>query len=112
MMLVTYDQALVHLRADGEDERDDIILKIHAASGVVLNYLKSGAKFLDEAGQVKTDADGNPQGIPYEVQAATLLMLGYLYKDRDENANGAFEQGFLPKPVTALLYPLRDPAFA
>ncbi|MNW21504.1 hypothetical protein D3C71_2224620 [compost metagenome] len=48
--------------------------------------------------------------VKYEVQAATLLQLGFLYKDRDENADGAYDMGYLPKPVMALLYSLRDPA--
>lgn len=113
MMLVSITTAKSHLRVDTFDEDNDITLKIHAASAAVLNYLKSGAnKFLDSNGEVEIDSSGEPVGVPYEVEAATLLMLGYLYKDRDENAEGAYEQGFLPKPVTALLYPLRDPAFA
>lgn len=113
MMLVSLDAAKSHLRVDNSDEDNDITLKIHAASGAVLNYLKSGAnKFLDSNGDVEIDSANDPVGVPYEVEAATLLMLGYLYKDRDENADGAYAQGYLPKPVTALLYPLRDPAFA
>jgi hypothetical protein len=113
MMLVTLEQAKQHLRVDFDDEDGDITLKIHAASGAVMNYLKSGADaFLDSAGDLVTDSNGDPVGVPFEVQAATLLMTGYLYKDRDQNSDGAFSMGYLPAPVTALLYPLRDPAIA
>lgn len=113
MKLVSLEQAKRHLRVDFDDEDNDIELKVHAASGAVLNYLKSGADvFLDSSGDVPEDSAGDPVGVPFEVQAAALLMLGYLYKDRDTNAGGEYEQGYLPKPVTALLYPLRDPAFA
>jgi hypothetical protein len=113
MMLVTLDQGKSHLRVDFEDEDNDITLKIHAASGAVLNYLKSGANiFLDSNGDLEFDSNEEPVGVPFEVKAATLLMLGFLYKDRDENADGAFQQGYLPMPVTALLFPLRDPAIA
>ena len=87
-----------------------LTLKIHAASGAVLNYLKAGANFLDTSGEVEVDTSDDPIGVPFEVQAATLLLIGFLYKDRDENANNAFEMGYLPKPVMALLYPLRRPA--
>lgn len=113
MKLVSLAQGKRHLRVDFEDEDNDIELKVHAASAAVLNYLKSGADaFLDSSGGVIEDSSGDPVGIPFEVQAATLLMLGYLYKDRDTNAGGEYEQGYLPKPVTALLYPLRDPAYS
>lgn len=113
MMLVSLARGKAHLRVDHDDEDNDIELQIHAASGAVMNYLKAGADaFLDSNGDVYIDSNDTPVGVPFEVQAATLLMLGYLYKDRDENAAGAFEQGYLPKPVTALLYPLRDPALA
>lgn len=113
MMLVTLEQGKEHLRVDFDDEDNDITLKIHAASGAVLNYLKSGADiFLDSNGDLEYDSSDEPVGVPFEVKAATLLMLGFFYKDRDENSEGAYEQGYLPKPVTALLYPLRDPAFA
>lgn len=107
MMFITLAEAKDHLRVDDSEDDNDITLKTHAASGAVRNYLKSAASaYLDADGAVIADA------VPFEVKAATMLMLGYLYKDRDENANGAYEQGYLPKPVTALLYPLRDPAFA
>lgn len=111
MMLVTLEEASNHLRRDTDEDDNDLILKIHAASGAVLNYLKDGADvFLDTAGFPFLDSAGDLIGVPFEVKAATLLMVGYLYKDRDENADGAYQTGYLPMPVTALLYPLRDPA--
>jgi hypothetical protein len=114
-MLVSLKQAKDHLRvrADEHADDDDLILKIQGASSAVVNYLKSAANtFLNTDGEIETDANGDPVGVPFAVSAATLLMLGFLYKDRDDNADNAYEQGYLPKPVTALLYPLRDPACA
>lgn len=105
MMLVTIEEARLHLRSDTDDDDPDLTLKIHAASGAVINYLKKPA-FIDEAGAV---IDG---AVPFEVKAATLLMLGYLYKDRDNDEGNEYQQGYLPRPVTALLFPLRDPALA
>lgn len=110
--LVTLEQASDHLRRDTTDDDNDLQLKISAASAAVLNYLKGGADdILDSDGQVPTDSDGEPIA-PFEVKAATLLMVGYLYKDRDSDEDKAYEMGYLPKPVTALLYPLRKPALA
>lgn len=106
-MLVSMDEARNHLRIDSIDEDPDLILKIHAASGAVLGYLKSAAdKYKGEDGEFDADR------IPFEVKASVLLMLGYLSKDRDNDDGREYEQGFLPRPVTALLYPLRDPALA
>lgn len=110
MMLVTLDEALRQLNQP-VDQDQEITLFIHAASGAVLNYLKSGADyFLDSAGLVITDSNDEPVGVPYEVKAAVLILVGYLYRNRD--TNDGFEPGYLPAPVTALLYPLRDPACA
>ncbi|WP_395504720.1 head-tail connector protein [Ectopseudomonas hydrolytica] len=124
MNYVTLELAKAHLNMDHDEDDNLIGLYITAASRAVKNYLKSGSPF-----KVETDSDGNDvldsSGAPVyerdslgakiiaeEVQAATLLLIGHLYKDRDENPDGAFEAGYLPKPVTALLYPLRDPALA
>lgn len=110
-MLVTLAQAKEHLRIVHASDDADLIGKIHAASAAVLTYLKEGAaSFLDSSGQVEVDSSGEPVGVPYNVQIATLIMVGYLNKDRDEDPAHAYEMGYLPKPVTALLYPLRDPA--
>jgi len=90
----------------------------------VKNYLKSASPYeverdsnddpiLDSSGDPIYVVDSSGDKVPkYAVQAATLLQLGFLYKDRDENPDQAFQQGYLPKPVTALLYPLRKPALA
>lgn len=107
MMLITLDEAKKHLNIDYDGDDSDITLKVHAASGAVCNYLKSAASgYLDSTGNVIADS------VPFEVKAATMLMLGYLYKDRDEDSTNAYSQGYLPRPVTALLYPLRSPAVA
>lgn len=122
MMYVTLDRAKRHLNMD--HDQDDVLIEayIGAASSAVKNYLKSASPYeverdsnddpiLDSSGDpvYVVDSSGDKQ-VKYEVQAATLLQIGFLYKDRDENADGAYDMGYLPKPVTALLYPLRDPA--
>lgn len=105
--LISLDQARAHLRLD-TDADSDLQMKVYAASGLVLGYLKSAAEaFLDTAGLVPTDTAGGPQ-VPYEVYAATCLQLGYLYKQRDSSED--YVDGYLPPAVVALLYPLRTPA--
>lgn len=122
MMYVTLQRAKQHLNMDHDLDDPLIEAYIGAASEAVKNYLKSASPYeverdsnddpiLDSSGDPVYAVDSNGDKIVrYAVQAATLLQLGFLYKDRDENANEAYDVGYLPKPVTALLYPLRDPA--
>lgn len=121
MKLVTLAQASAHLRRDTTADDEDLELKVEGASAAVMNYLKRAAwpKFfmVDTSGDVLLDTDGMPlllvgTTMPKEIQAATLLMTGYLYKDRDDDSGGQYEHGFLPAPITAILYPLRKPAVA
>jgi len=110
--LVSLEMAKAHLRIDYADEDSLLGLYVTAASEAVLNYLKSGAdSFLDTAGFVPLDTSGDPVA-PGAVQSATLLQIGYLWKDRDNDDGKAYDHGYLPRPVVSLLYPLRDPALA
>jgi hypothetical protein len=117
-MLVSLAEAKLHLRIDdddsgGSDDDPDLTLKIHAASGAVLNYIRaSEPTFLDSSGDVIVDTSGDPVGIPYEVKAATLLLLGDLYKERDAVNAAEWEHGFLPRSVLSILYPFRRPTLA
>jgi len=124
MMYVTLDRAKRHLNMD--HDLDDTLIEVYvqAASGAVKNYLKSASPYeveRDSNDDPVLDSSGDPtyvvdssgdKVVSYPVQASVLLMLGFLYKDRDENPDQAFAQGYLPKPVTALLYALRDPALS
>jgi hypothetical protein len=119
--LVSLQEARDHLRIDFypdsdapdmNDGTEDLALKIYAASAMVLNYLgDSASSFLDSGGQVEQDSAGNPI-VPFEVKAATLMMLGYLWRLRDGDPDKAYEHGYLPMPVISMLYPLRDPALS
>lgn len=124
MMYVTLARAKQHLNMDHSEDDTLIEVYVQAASGAVKNYLKSASPYeveRDSNDDPILDSSGDPiyvvdsagdKLISYPVQAAVLLMVGFLYKDRDENPDQAFQQGYLPKPVTALLYPLRKPALA
>ena len=127
MMLVTVQEASDHLRRDTDYDEGDLTLKIHAASSAVMNYLKRNVLAYEpmrtSIGEVVRDSSGWPvpmedsSGEPLvrsEVKAAVLLMLGELYKNREGEQAGEIPTqwgyGYLPRPVVALLYPLRDPA--
>jgi len=124
MMYVTLARAKQHLNMDHDEDDTLIEVYVQAASGAVKNYLKSASPYeveRDSNDDPILDSSGDPvyvvdssgdKLVSYPVQAAVLLMVGFLYKDRDENPDQAFQQGYLPKPVTALLYPLRKPALA
>lgn len=112
MMLVTLQQAKDHVRSDYAADDTDLTLKIHAASGAVLNFLKDAAdEFLDTAGLVPEDSNGDPVGVPFEVKAAVLLLVGDFYSNRgeDQTPNWNAQFAYLPAAVTALLTPLRTP---
>lgn len=103
--LASLAEAKLRLRIDTDDEDADLEVMLTAASGAVLAYLKR-PDFVDGNGDVIAER------IPAVVKAATLLLVGYLYRNRDENPGGEFQLGELPHYVTALIYQLRDPALA
>lgn len=120
---VSLTRAKEHLYIIDNAEDSYLLALIGAASGAVQNYLKASLPWqpvLDSNLQPELDSNGvvyardsnGAKLVRLEVEQATLLLLGYLYKNRDENPDGAFAIGYLPAPVTALLYPLRRPALA
>ncbi|MCY1299803.1 Phage gp6-like head-tail connector protein [compost metagenome] len=124
MMYVSLERAKAHLAMDHDEDDPLITIYVQAASGAVKNYLKSASAYeverdsnddpvRDSNGDVTYVRDSSGDKIvAAAVQQAVLLLVGFFYKDRDENPDSAFEAGYLPKPVTSLLYGLRDPAVA
>jgi len=99
--LVTLDEAKRHLRVTHDDEDDDIKFRISAASEIVLDYIK------------KRDSDWTTDTTPKLVKAATLLVLAGLYEDRGDGEEVLSQaNGYLDRPVTAILHRYRDPALA
>lgn len=108
--LITLEEAKTLLNIPSDDEDAKLNILIPAASELVVNYLKDQADTLlglDTGGELPTGSD-----VPYAIRMATALMVGILLNDPDGDPNKYFERGYLPAPVTALLYPLRDPAVA
>lgn len=110
--LVTLEMARDHLRSDTTDDDNDLTLKIEAASTAVIKYLKGGAEVLglDSNGDVQVDSDGDPVGVPRDIQLATLMLVGVFYRDREGQDTSKWQQGYLPAAVVSLLTGYRDPA--
>lgn len=120
-MLVTLDQAKLHLRVDQDDEDEDITLKIEAASAAVLDYIgDSQYLFLDTGGDeldlYDTSTDQAAHRAKHLCRQATLIMVGEFFRSREPTATDVvpaqFGYGYLPRAVVALLTPLRRPTIA
>jgi hypothetical protein len=111
--LVTLDEVKAGLRITdigGDSPDEDAVwleLMITAASRSILAYLKSGAEDFSDTGGLPI-----PDEVPETVKAATIMLVGYIYREPDGDESKAFSHGNLPWPVTAMIYQLRDPALA
>lgn len=127
MNLISLEEAKAHLLIDYDDDDYDIGRKLQEASAAVLTYLdgapigqpkrdEQGAILRTPEGEIDYLRDGDELVIRYEIKAAVKLLLGELYKHREAEQDGEtphqYGYGYLPRPVVALLYPLRKPAFA
>ncbi len=109
MNLVTFTEAKEHLRVDHDLDDAQINRMRRQASSAVLDYMKID---IDETAFDYVDEFGEPieNNIPQEIRAATLLVLGALYENRDGDefrSPQAFSQ-----TVRDLLWRHRDPAMA
>ena len=106
MALVSYDMAVRHLLQqgvlDGSPEDSDLSAKIEQASALVLSHLKRPGEW-----DVNSDATTDPEFAI--VQAATLKVLGNLYRFRGDDEKS-------PNPVSedvvSMLSLHRDPSMA
>lgn len=87
--MITLDQAKYHLRIDGTEHDAEIQLKLDLASGIVSDYIGS------------TGYNENAE------RAATLLVLGELWMNRESSTADV-----LSGTVRAILERTRKPAFA
>ena len=127
MDLVTLDEAKDNLLIDFTDTQTDrdLAVKISAASSAVISYLRTRKAVYeplqDDDGVTLTDSNGDAlyvtdsngdRIVRTAVKQATLLLVGYFFRDRDGTVGKEWAHGYLPPPVISLLYPYRDPAIA
>lgn len=118
LMLVTLDEVKAALHITHDDDDATLQLFIAAASQAVVNFLDTQAHVVlgyDSPAESPYDSPPATGTAPPEVKAATIILTGHLFRDPDGNSGNpdmAFQNGWLPRPVVALLYPLRDPAVA
>lgn len=102
MSLVTLEEAKAHLRVMHFDEDSTIAIYMNAATEIVVDYIK------------KPEHEWTDTNVPFLIKAAVLLVLTGLYENRGDEAEPDYSQadGYLAKPVTAILHRYRDPAYA
>jgi hypothetical protein len=111
-MLVSVARVREALRIDTTESDTLLAVYISAASRAIVRYLKGQAGDLLTIDSPPNSPPDDLDGVPEDVQMATIILVGEFYKNPDGDPDREWEQGYLPRPVTALLYPLRDPALA
>lgn|SRR5262245_36753874 len=98
--LLTLQEAKTHLYIVGDDHNDDVLSKVNAASDLVLKHCNTMADPGWTNGTVP---------IPWNVKAATCVVLAYLYEHRGENMAPSAE---IWTAVERVLVTARDSAMA
>jgi hypothetical protein len=101
-MLITVDQAKLHLRIEDDDHDDQLEEIIEDASGIILDYLKV-------AETMWQTTSGEPDEVPRAVIAAVKLGVSALFENPEQDEKGPL---VLSQPVKDLLHRFRDPAMA
>lgn len=111
-LLVSVDRVKTLLRIEHDNDDEMLGIIISASSRAVVRYLKGQAGELLSIDSPPNSPTDDLDTVPEDVAMAIVMLTGILYREPDGDSAKAFEQGYLPKPVTALLYPLRDPSIA
>ncbi len=105
---ISLDYVKRRLRVDHDDDDEVLTDLIESATDVVINHLKAAADaYLDSSGDIPSGIE-----IPAAIKTATTMLVGYLYREPDQDPEKAFGEGELPGPIVVILRPLRDPALA
>lgn len=113
-LLVSVSRVRAALRMDSGESDALIEFYISAASRAVVRYLKGQAGDLLSIDSPPNSPPADIESdVPEDVAMATIALVGILYRQPDgDDAKNFSDTGQLPYIVTALLYPLRDPALA
>jgi len=110
LSLISLDEIKPMLRIDGDESDPMLMILIGAASAAVMRYLDTRAPIY-----VALDADGAlapGATVPAEIKVAVAGLVGHYFDHPAEDPEQVFGHGRLPFFVTAILYPMRDPALA
>lgn len=110
-LLASVDQAKDALRIDGTADDANVLLHLRAASLSVLRYLGDLELYQDSFGDIPEDSNGDPD-VPEDVRLATIILAGIMLRDPSGMESKDWDHGSLPRIVTSILYPLRDPVLA
>jgi hypothetical protein len=111
MSLITYDQAVAHLRVSIPHDsptnpaETDLRLKMLQAEEIVLTRIK----------QQGSSPTWDSTTVPPQIQAAILMQLGELWRFRGDDTDGAVpkrEVGRLAPSIENVLIPHVDPTLA
>lgn len=106
LSLVTLEEAKEQLRVTGELDDAKIEQVILAASAIVLGYIKITVP-VEDSPDTRISQMFDSDTVPEEVKAASLLVIGDLYENREgQNADP------LSLTVKSLLCARRDPTLA
>lgn len=106
--LVSLDTAKLHLRITDADHDADVTLKSNQATGIVLDYLKSGRTRWDND-PIETWDETTIDPI---AQAAILDVLSLLYEHRGDDLGVDNPDEMLWDAIRRRLARMRDPALA
>jgi hypothetical protein len=101
-MLLTIDQAKLHLRITDDEHDEELEEMVPEVSEIILNYLK-----LPSTSWQTTD--GEPEDVPGAVKSAVKVAISALFENPEQNPDGP---QVLSQAVKDLLHRYRDPAMA
>lgn len=107
VMLVEVDEVKERLRFDHDLEDEDIERAIEDASAAVMAYLKVASTAYDDSFGTLV-----PANVPAQARTAVIHLVGIWKRDPSGVEMEKWQMGYLPAPITAILYPLRDPSLA
>jgi Phage QLRG family, putative DNA packaging. len=96
-----------------DHDLDDAAIEslIAAASGAIINYLKSDAdRYLTSSGNLATDTSTTDPPDFEPVRNATIMLTEVFYNDRNGGPSTEWPRGYLPNKITSQLWQLRKPA--
>jgi hypothetical protein len=101
-MLITLDQAKLHLNILDDDHDEKLEELIPDVSGIILDYLKVPSTNWQTT-------SGDPDDVPGPVRAAVKVGLSALFENPEQHPDGP---QVLSQAVKDLLHRYRDPALA